>query len=367
MKLLLIILSIFTTNFIFAQGSTKTKIIKTKAIVANNKKPIKVVEKKQNKTAINLKALNLKKVDKNKKNTKADLVRIKPETKPKLKLKPSLKTAVTAKNKLVNTKNVSNKNIKTTNNKINKSTKILNTKIVKNNKLPAAIKNSSSNKEKNIAIVKRTKKVKATTSQIAKMQYLKNLKKSNPVIANNKTVVQNKKQLNLAADNIKQKVTIKKVVKPKMPSNDERIRASFNEAFTNEKLLFPIENGEIITGFGVHPCDDAKGLKCLNPGITIRGEQGAEVKAAFNGIVTNVIEEDENHYTIFLMHNDKFMTTYSGLQNIQFEKGDVVNRADVLGEITLDNETNEPIVEFLLTELITKNQKNIDPRKYLAK
>ena len=65
------------------------------------------------------------------------------------------------------------------------------------------------------------------------------------------------------------------------------------------KLPWPVERGVIVQRFGIQPHPVLKGIETLNNGIKIITDQGASVRAVFEGTVSRIIDLQswKSHYS----------------------------------------------------------------------
>jgi murein DD-endopeptidase MepM/ murein hydrolase activator NlpD len=244
--------------------------------------------------------------------------------------------------------------------------------------------------KKQITLLSKTRKVKLTTKEIAKMQYnanrrkaaimptvAKKNKRNKSSVASNKNNQETNENLPVEASNNKRDEKLEEVKTTDVPMGNAILKEEKSvrikrkslsvsermyEALADQKLLFPVPNGVIKTGFGLQRLEN--GIDINNPGLTISSKPGNDILASFDGTISNIIEEDANYYTVYLVHNG-FMTTYHGVTNVVFVKGNAVTRGAKIGEVGIDVESGEAEIEFLLTELFTKKQQNLNPQKYL--
>ncbi len=104
----------------------------------------------------------------------------------------------------------------------------------------------------------------------------------------------------------------------------------------------------------------------IHPGLDIRADVGTPVKAAADGVVTKVYNDDMMGFTVIILHPDGFETIYSNLQTGQLvEENQEVKLGDVIGGVgmTAACEINEP--PHLHFE-IKKDGMNVNPFDYLS-
>ncbi|MBR1742126.1 MAG: M23 family metallopeptidase [Lachnospiraceae bacterium] len=71
-----------------------------------------------------------------------------------------------------------------------------------------------------------------------------------------------------------------------------------------------------------------------NPGILIRAEAGTEVKAAADGKVTAVSEDDDHGTVIQMDLGNDYMVTYGQVTDVKVKAGDEVKEGDVIAKVS---------------------------------
>lgn len=102
-------------------------------------------------------------------------------------------------------------------------------------------------------------------------------------------------------------------------------------------------------------------------GIDIRADEGSPVRAAMDGIVEELKNDPALGLTVILNHGSGVFTKYCNLSTLDLVNlGQKVKKGDVIsgiGKTALYEIADEPHLHF---EVI-KDNKNVDPRKYLPK
>jgi murein hydrolase activator len=125
------------------------------------------------------------------------------------------------------------------------------------------------------------------------------------------------------------------------------------------KLPWPIDKGHIKIGFGTYAIAGTK-LKGTNPGLTLETEQGAGVKAIFDGEVVSVFDVDGESNV--LIRHGKYFTTYGKLSSTSVSKGQKVKAGSLVGRAGA-NEDGNGEVEFLLL----MENRNMDPAAWIRR
>jgi len=139
-------------------------------------------------------------------------------------------------------------------------------------------------------------------------------------------------------------------------------RALANNFASNKGALpWPVERGLITGKFGKHPHPVVKGVVVDNPHIEISTEQGAVVRASFEGEVSSVVPIPGANVMVLIRHGNYF-TVYSNLIGVKVKAGDVISLKQPLGTAFTDEE-GKTMVQFG----IWKDADIQDPGPWLAK
>lgn len=125
------------------------------------------------------------------------------------------------------------------------------------------------------------------------------------------------------------------------------------------KLPWPIDKGQIKIHFGPYKIPELK-ITGNNPGLTLETEEGAAVKAVFDGEVISVFEVDGTS-AVFVRHG-KYFTTYSNLNGVSVSRNQQVKAGQVLGKAASNGEGNGEI-EFVLMQ----DTRNLDPEPWIRR
>ena len=95
-------------------------------------------------------------------------------------------------------------------------------------------------------------------------------------------------------------------------------------------LPWPVLKGHIIERFGKRPHPTVEKIYTNNNGVDIKTEEGAEVRAIFNGTVQTVFFLPTTHNTILVKHGE-YYTVYSNLKSVSVSAGDQIVTKQSLG------------------------------------
>jgi len=139
----------------------------------------------------------------------------------------------------------------------------------------------------------------------------------------------------------------------------EGVLISDNFEKNRGKLPWPIDKGQIKIHFGPYQIEALK-IRGNNPGLTMETDEGASVKAVFDGEISSIFDVD-GQAAVFVRHG-KYFTAYSNLSSVSVSKGQQVKAGQVLGKAASNSEGNGEI-EFVLMQ----DTRNLDPEVWIRK
>ena len=126
------------------------------------------------------------------------------------------------------------------------------------------------------------------------------------------------------------------------------------------KLPWPVERGIIIERFGVQAHPVLSGIETFNNGVKITTEEGALIRAVFEGIVSRIIDIPGAGKAVILSHGDYF-SVYSNLLEVSVKRGQSVLLKEKIGTVLTKTNTKESITELQ----IWKGSEKMDPSSWL--
>ena len=126
------------------------------------------------------------------------------------------------------------------------------------------------------------------------------------------------------------------------------------------KLPWPVERGVIIERFGVQAHPVLRGIETFNNGVKITTEEGALIRAVFEGNVSRIIDIPGAGKAVILSHGDYF-SVYSNLLEVFVKRGQSVLLKEKIGTVLTKTNTNESITELQ----IWKGSEKMDPSSWL--
>lgn len=106
--------------------------------------------------------------------------------------------------------------------------------------------------------------------------------------------------------------------------------AKLSSDFTSNrgKLPWPVENGIVTLGYGLHTY--GKGVPSNNDGLNIQTNDGQVVRAVFDGVVLSVVQMQGTGFAIIIRHG-KYFSVYSNLQSASVKKGQAITVKQAIG------------------------------------
>ena len=132
------------------------------------------------------------------------------------------------------------------------------------------------------------------------------------------------------------------------------------------KLPYPVR-GVIVNNYGLHSHTAIKGVVEKNQGVDIAAEPGAEVRAVFEGEVSQVLLNQWTNKVVLLRHGN-YLTLYSNLASVNVKVGDRVTLNQTIGRIASSEDSNDCTLHFEVWKLDAQNNPvNLNPEKWLRR
>lgn len=115
--------------------------------------------------------------------------------------------------------------------------------------------------------------------------------------------------------------------------------SALTTAFEKEKgkLPWPVDEGFVSSKFGQHRHPTIRTISVNNPGVDIQTSENAEVKAVFQGKISQVLSVPGLGNSVLIQHGEYF-TVYSRLKTVVVKRGDQVQTGQVLGQVLTDKD-----------------------------
>jgi len=124
------------------------------------------------------------------------------------------------------------------------------------------------------------------------------------------------------------------------------------------RLPWPVASGSITQGYGQYTY--GKGVKVNSNGLTIRTSSGAAVRAVFDGVVSSIIQM-QNQYTVLIKHGNYF-TVYQNLKSVSVSRNQKVTVKQAIGVVAVDATEGTSDLHFE----IWQGTSPINPSSWLA-
>ena len=132
------------------------------------------------------------------------------------------------------------------------------------------------------------------------------------------------------------------------------------------KLPYPVR-GVIVNNYGLHSHTAIKGVVEKNQGVDIAAEPGAEVRAVFEGEVSQVLLNQWTNKVVLLRHGN-YLTLYSNLASVNVKVGARVPLTQPIGRIASSEDSNDCTLHFEVWKLDAQNNPvNLNPEKWLRR
>jgi len=142
-----------------------------------------------------------------------------------------------------------------------------------------------------------------------------------------------------------------------LESTPEVTRVSVGFENNRRNLPWPVETGTITSGFGKRSIEGTK-LMEDNIGVTIGTQQGASVKAVFEGVVSSVFDVAGSQ-AVTIKHG-KYFTTYYNLSSVSLSKGAQVTMGQLIGKAGVNDDGDGEIL------FVVNNESTfVDPQGWL--
>jgi septal ring factor EnvC (AmiA/AmiB activator) len=126
------------------------------------------------------------------------------------------------------------------------------------------------------------------------------------------------------------------------------------------KLPWPVEKGLVKLGYGKQPSPIDHTVTINSNGVRIATEEGAKVRAVFDGEVTGIIILKNANPAIIIRHGNYF-TIYKNLSKIFVKQGDKVSTKQIIGEVFTNKSNGETMLGFG----VNKNSNTENPANWI--
>lgn len=143
--------------------------------------------------------------------------------------------------------------------------------------------------------------------------------------------------------------------------NTEDRRLSDNFERNRGVLPMPITGAYVVVShYGQYEVGGLRNVKLDNKGIDIKGKEGAQARAIFNGEVSAIFQY--NGLNNVLVRHGNYISVYCNLSTVSVSKGSKVNTRDIIGTIHTDSSGNT-VLHFQLRKETAK----LNPESWLGR
>ncbi|WP_300725573.1 peptidoglycan DD-metalloendopeptidase family protein [uncultured Bacteroides sp.] len=136
----------------------------------------------------------------------------------------------------------------------------------------------------------------------------------------------------------------------KVDSEDRRLSGVFEQ--NRGRLPIPVTGPYVIVGhYGQYQVEGLRNVRLDNKGVDIKGKQGAQARAIFDGEVSAIFQY--NGLANVLVRHGSYISVYCNLSSVTVRKGSKVKTRDTLGQIHTDKDGNT-ILHFQLRKETAK-------------
>jgi len=153
------------------------------------------------------------------------------------------------------------------------------------------------------------------------------------------------------------KPTIHKTNSEALNATPEAAKLSNDFLGNRGRLPWPVAQGAVTQGFGTFTTD---GIRSESTGLDIRTNDGAGVRAVFDGTVSKV-QNVLGSWLIIIRHGE-YLTAYNNLRSVTVSSGQKVSTKQTIGTASTDGVTGETMIHFELYKAGTP----VDPKVWLA-
>ncbi|MCX7551370.1 murein hydrolase activator EnvC family protein [Xanthomarina sp. F2636L] len=142
---------------------------------------------------------------------------------------------------------------------------------------------------------------------------------------------------------------------------EDKLLAS-NFVSSKGKLPWPVEKGIVKLRYGKQPHPVVKTVMIQSNGVRIATEEGAPIRAVFNGKVLAVQAIKHGNLSVLIQHGN-YVTVYKNLSKVYVKKGDNVSTKQEIGQVF----TNPSNKETQLNFSIFKDSSTQNPADWIYK
>lgn len=169
------------------------------------------------------------------------------------------------------------------------------------------------------------------------------------------------KQIQIALKEEQTKIKeVKQTEVPKVQEDIVKLTGSFES--NKGRLPMPITGTYLVVGeYGVHNVAGMKDVKQNNLGLEIQGQEGAQARAIFDGVVSQIFQQGKGQIGVLIRHGS-YISVYCNLSETRLKKDDKVKTQDIIGNIQTSDD-GQPVLHFELHKETTR----LNPSQWLRR
>ena len=169
------------------------------------------------------------------------------------------------------------------------------------------------------------------------------------------------KQIQIALKEEQTKIKeVKQTEVPKVQDDIVKLTGSFES--NKGRLPMPITGTYLVVGeYGVHNVAGMKDVKQNNLGLEIQGQEGAQARAIFDGVVSQIFQQGKGQIGVLIRHGS-YISVYCNLSETRLKKDDKVKTQDIIGNIQTSDD-GQPVLHFELHKETTR----LNPSQWLRR
>ena len=140
--------------------------------------------------------------------------------------------------------------------------------------------------------------------------------------------------------------------------NAENIALNENFVKNRGSLRWPVDKGVTIMHYGNNTLPS--GSVITVNGITVSSDIGSNVKAVFDGVVSNVVFIEDMQ--VVIIQHGKYFSTYSNLNGVSVQRGQNIKTGQVIGKVAA-NLDGVGAIDFFIND----ERGNLDPERWLKR
>jgi len=141
--------------------------------------------------------------------------------------------------------------------------------------------------------------------------------------------------------------------------NAENLALNDNFVKNRGVLPWPVDKGLVIMHYGRNQLPSGNSWIDVT-GITVSSDIGSNVKAVFDGVVSNVVFIEDMQ--VVIIQHGKYFSTYSNLNNVSVQRGQNIKTGQVIGKVAA-NLDGIGAIDFFIND----ERGNLDPERWLKR